>query len=378
MRHLDCNQPPWRRWIHLSALVLLLEGARCAALAAGDLGQYIARSWQTEDGLPHNYVLAVMHGRDDYLWVGTRSGLARFDGIRFTPMDWGLIKGLGVICLCEGNDGSLWVGLEGNGVLRWDGRTLARYTHTNGLNSSFVRAIHPGRDGSIWIATRAGLTRWRQGTCDTFSREEGLASPLVEALCEDPQGHLWVGTAEGLNCFKDGAVAATLTVRDGLPANSVTALCTDHDGNLWIGTSEGLVVRRAGKIHTAYNEANGLTERFIRTLYEDRQGNLWIGTYGGLYRTVSNTPDGTALPGWGRCVPQWNTQGVAYDRVMSIVEDPEGSLWVGSRDGLSRLRVRPFAGLGKPQGLSQNIATAVCEDADGALWITRFLLGSVN
>ena len=186
------------------------------------------------------------------------------------------------------------------------------------------------------------------------------------------EGNLWVGTSEGLNCIKDGAVTATLTAKDGLPGNSITALCADRKGNLWIGTSEGLAVRSAGRVETPYNEANGLTERFIRTALRRPPGQPvdWH-----LWRIVprgAEPSDAAGQLGHGHCVPQLNAEGAAYDRVMSIVQDEEGSLWVGSRDGLSRLRVRPFAGLGKPQGLSQNSVTSVCEDTSGALWVTTW------
>jgi ligand-binding sensor domain-containing protein/signal transduction histidine kinase len=372
MRLLDRNQHLWRQRILVSLVVLLLQAPRSASWATSGIQQYIARSWQADDGLLHNYVLAVMQSRDGYLWAGTRSGLARFDGVRFTRIDWGPVEDSVVGSLCAGRDGSLWIALEGHGVLRWTEQGVQRYSPTNGLNSNFVRAICEGKDGSIWLGTRGGLTHYREGEFRTFTREDGMAATLVEALCEDAAGNLWVGTSEGLNCFKDGAVTATLTTKDGLPGNSVTALCAGRKGNLWIGTSEGLVVRSAGKLQNAYNEANGLTERFIRTLYEDRQANLWIGTYGGLYRAVRDEPGGTGRPGHGRCMAQLNAEGAAYDRVMSIIEDQEGSLWVGSRDGLSRLRIRPFAGLGKQQGLIQNSVTSVCEDTTGALWVTTW------
>ncbi len=369
MRFPQCNQPQRRRPSVVSAVVLLLQAACCASPAGGGGQQYIARSWSADDGLPHNYVLAVIQARDDYIWVGTRSGLARFDGVRFTTVNRGVMKGAQIGSLCGGRDGSLWVALEGQGALRWTEEGVLHCGTTNGLNSNFVRGLCEGSDGSIWIANRAGLTQYRDGEFRIYTRTNGLAGTVVEAVCEDAEGSLWVGTSEGLNGIKDGAVTAPLTVKDGLPGNSITALCADRKGNLWIGTSEGLAVRGAGRVETPYTEANGLTERFIRTVYEDRQGNLWVGTYGGLYRAPA---DAAGKFGHGPCVPQLNAEGAAYDRVMSIVQDEEGSLWVGSRDGLSRLRVRPFAGLGKSQGLSQNSVTSVCEDTSGVLWVTTW------
>src|SRR5690242_10865012 len=48
---------------------------------------YFTHAWQTEDGVPGNNVTAIVQTRDGYLWVGTRSGLARFDGAHFTTFD---------------------------------------------------------------------------------------------------------------------------------------------------------------------------------------------------------------------------------------------------------------------------------------------------
>jgi ligand-binding sensor domain-containing protein len=267
MRLLDCLPHLGRGWSSVRLAALMLQVGCCGSLAAGAAQQYIVRSWSADDGLPHNYILAVMQAREGYLWVGTRSGLARFDGARFTPVDWGPIQGAQIGSLCESRDGSLWMALEGHGVLRWDEGGVSRYGVTNGLKSNFVRALYEARDGSMWIAARGGLAQCRRGELRTFAQTNGLAGPFVEAVCEDAGGNLWVGTSEGLNCLKDGTVIATLTTRDGLPGNSVTALCVDRKGNLWIGTSEGLAVRSAGKVQVPYHEAEGLPERFIRTLY---------------------------------------------------------------------------------------------------------------
>lgn len=250
MLYLERDQHLWRRRIIAPTAVLLLQAVCCVSLAATGMQQYIVRSWSADDGLPHNYILSLIQGRHGYLWVGTRSGLARFDGVRFTPVAWGPMKGSQIGSLCETRDGSLWIALEGHGLVRWNEHGMAEYTHNNGLNSNFVRAICEGENGTIWIATRGGLTRYRKGQFRTFTPKDGLAGPLAEALCADAEGNIWVGSSGGLNCIKDGAVTATLTTRDGLPANSVTALCTDHNGSLWIGTSEGLVVRAGGRIQT--------------------------------------------------------------------------------------------------------------------------------
>ena len=59
-----------------------------------DADSYRVRVWQTDDGLPQNSVHAIAQSEDGYLWVGTHEGLARFDGVRFTPVaEAGLQRG---------------------------------------------------------------------------------------------------------------------------------------------------------------------------------------------------------------------------------------------------------------------------------------------
>src|SRR5436190_8147087 len=79
---------------------------------------YSVRLWQIEDGLPQNSVWAMAQTLDDYLWVGTREGLARFDGVRFTLPDEKAAPELRhgwIMALCAARDGSLWVGVDGAG-----------------------------------------------------------------------------------------------------------------------------------------------------------------------------------------------------------------------------------------------------------------------
>lgn len=353
-------------------LALLVHATPVAVSATDRLQEYTTRSWQTEDGLPHGYVLAALQTRDGYLWVGTRAGLFRFDGMRFTEIDIGPTNNLAIASLCEDRDGSLWVGLETHGLVRLQGQSLWSYGRTNGLPSTFVRAICNGKGGIIWLATKGGLARYQDGRFRTFTQEHGLAGLSVEAICEDPDGNLWVGTSDGLNCLKDGVVTATLRTNSGLPSNGIMSLMVDSAGKLWIGTTSGLAVMNSGKVEMAYDESNGLTDRYIRTLHEDRQGNLWIGTYGGLYRVPKLHAPKADLAPRVNCFPQLNSDGTAYDRVMTVFEDREANIWIGGRDGLSRLRTKPFTSLGKREGLSQNSATAVCEDGAGTLWVATW------
>ena len=99
--------------------------------------EFVYRVWRIEDGLPQNSVTAILQARDGYLWLGTRGGLARFDGINFVVL--GLAEGL------------------------------------EGLN---VRALCQDRHGALWIGTASCLSRYQGGRFTTFTTREGLAGDL--------------------------------------------------------------------------------------------------------------------------------------------------------------------------------------------------------
>src|SRR5436190_22204493 len=96
--------------------------ASLMAAPANNSFQHTSHLWQTDDGLPHNAVQAIMQTRDGYLWVGTRTGLARFDGVNFSATPVANIPSntsFSVTALCETRDGSLWIDTEETGLFRW-------------------------------------------------------------------------------------------------------------------------------------------------------------------------------------------------------------------------------------------------------------------
>ena len=70
----------------LAGLLFLSAGASTPAVSTNAVMPYRIRAWQTDDGLPQNSVYAITQTSDGYLWVGTREGLARFDGVRFVAL----------------------------------------------------------------------------------------------------------------------------------------------------------------------------------------------------------------------------------------------------------------------------------------------------
>lgn len=190
-----------------------------------------------------------------------------------------------------------------------------------------------------------------------FSVEDGLPNTTVEAILQDHQGFLWVGTNDGLSLF-DGYRFETFRHDPedplSLPSNPTLALLEDHSGRLWMGTGAGLAYydRAQRAFHlvplpkppdaetglTSIDPDDPLAEPAIRVLFEDRRRRLWIGTGHGLFRlsTDLEAPQASDVrPGFEGLIP--GTPELPDPRVNALVEDPNGSLWIGTRGGLLRL-----------------------------------------
>jgi signal transduction histidine kinase/ligand-binding sensor domain-containing protein len=335
------------------------------------LSQYMVDAWQEEAGLPQKFVLSVLQTRDGYLWIGTKGGLARFDGVRFVTYDDRnpeQLRESEVWALAEDRDGSLWIATYGGGLSRLQDGRFITFTTKDGLPSDFVAALCLGPDGSLWIGTDRGLSRLQSGRFTTFRRKDGLPSDAVRALHLDERGVLWIGTLGGLRAFQDGRIIGQPLARRGGPDHRVTAIAGDGKGGLWLATGAGLMGFSSGVVKSV-TLPGGAAANVINALFADSNGTLWIGTEGGLCRQRHGRIDCAATE--GRTPPaQRAVESVTQGQVQALHADREGSLWVATRvDGLVRLKDSAFqnVSVGEVDGRAVGAAT-VTEDHEGAMW----------
>ena len=302
-----------------------------------------------EDGLPHTIVQAILQARDGYLWVGTREGLARFDGVRFTSFKFPEeTPQPSINSLCEAQDNSLWIATQTAGLFRWQEGKLFHYGRAEGLKGNSVTAVQADSDGSVWIGSPEGVARFHNGKIQII---KDLGNN-VRSLFVDNEGTLWVASGQGLKCFKDHKVT-TYTTTNGLLANSIKSVYRGKNGVLWVGASAGLTRIQDG-VFTQYPkgfEPSGI----INTVFEDQEGNIWVGTYAGFSHFAN-----------GRFTDQ---DGDTSYKVYSIMQDSEGSIWVGSEEGLRCLIPKRFNTYTRKQGLSHDKIASVCEGKEGSIWL---------
>jgi ligand-binding sensor domain-containing protein/signal transduction histidine kinase len=301
-------------------------------------GQY--KRISKEEGLSHNYVLAVTVDREGCLWVGTNGGgLNRVRRKLFDVLDCSL--GSVVQSVCEDGQGGLWIGYTGNRVDHWPASGQQRFRLTQGLprldvdpdTLVNVKSVFMGRKqgalGGNWVL--AGT--WSSLPQHLFQMEYGQFAPLplpqeqdwsITAIFQDRAGHLWLGTQGGLFRLDD---LKFFTTRDGLSANDVRAIAEDRQGDLWIGTEGGGLNRLRDGRFTCYAKTNGLPGNRVSAVEVDSDQVLWVATSGGLARFQG-----------GKWTRYSKKEGLASNSLGYLLEDGHGYLWIGSNAGLMRLK----------------------------------------
>ena len=366
--------PPWpRRPRPIGCARALLLTVACFAVLGGDAAARVAAAENTsrhvhldadraiatygvDAGLPHNGAPVLCQTRDGYLWVGTEAGLARFDGLRFTVLRTATHPQLAhnlIRCLFEDTEGVLWIGTQG-GLSRLRNGEL----HLVGLQHTTVTSITQDSQGRIWVGTGdAGLVEVRPDGLRSHSSAPGMPADLdVRSVHADVQGRLWLGFRRVGAGTYDGATYTPLP--DAATLRNVPRIISAPDGTVWIAGSPGLLRVKDGT-HTLFGSADGLDTESIRDLYIDRSGRLWV-TSNRLY----------VAPRQADVVRFLHLPTPGLDNPRAVLQDHEGSLWVGTAsDGIGRIRRTGIRMVQGPDGELRQATGTVSVDTRGGILV---------
>ena len=150
------------------------------------------------------------------------------------------------------------------------------------------------------------------------------------------------------------------------------ALLEDREGNLWVGTeTEGLHILRDRRFFT-FGTREGLTSDATTTVVEDHTGTLWVGTLGWGLNALRLPQAGQGVemfPAHGAIRTYTVREGLASNVILSLAAAPDGDLWVGTPDGLNRIRKGRIDTYTSADGLPDDFIRSLLVDSDGSLWI---------
>jgi signal transduction histidine kinase/ligand-binding sensor domain-containing protein/CheY-like chemotaxis protein len=336
----------------------------------GAAGRFVLRPGLPESTNTYPTMALDPAGR---LLAPTYKGLARQ-----TDTGWDIISakdGLTTNDISEviqDREGSIWIGLLGSGLARWLGyNEWQNWGEAEGLSRESTWSVTRDTMGRLWVGTQFGLNYAETAGGKLVWREQRLdGAGFVRTLAAGPDGTLWIGTdPNGLMARnpKTGAVR-NIGEEQGLKNTKLRHVALDHEGRVWAATYRGLY-RSTGRDNTRFEQVipagTDLAEMFHMTL-ADREGRIWVAGDRGLLRYARDR--------WRRFTKQ---DGLAYDKVAQVVEDTDGSLWLGYRDayGITHLtfsgekdevKIESYT---QANGLRSDKTLFLQFDARGWLWV---------
>jgi signal transduction histidine kinase/ligand-binding sensor domain-containing protein/DNA-binding response OmpR family regulator len=322
----------------------------------------------------------------DY-WIGTRGGLyiySKTRGVtgffRHDNRDNRSLANNSVLDIFHDAHGDAWIGTRGGLNLLAKSKQVfqnfsalpndARY-----LNSSIIYAFWIDDKDRIWIGTEDGginIYDPHKGKFEYLMAQAGNSNSLsqnnIKAFLDDGKGNLWIGTFWGgldvLN-LKTGKISHyqhSPNNPNSLSDNRVYALCLDNEGGIWVGTLEG--VDRFNPVTKSFRHFTGLTKNFpenrqVRWISIDTDKDIWLGVGTPDWIVIYNPLNGN--------ITQFN------EHSLSFLEDSKKRYWITTLDKGIALFSKSKGALkyyNESDGLANNQALCILEDNDNNLWIS--------
>lgn len=356
----------------------------------------------SKEGLSHNAVSCIVQDNQGYIWIGTHSGLNKFDGYNFEvflndPKNDSSISGSRINSLLIDSRGNMWVGTIYKGLNLYSEKTnsFTRFIYDPdnpaSISSNDIRRIFEDSKGRLWVCTHGGglnrLISIEKGFKHYVHEPENPGSLMnndVFSIVEDKRGTLWIGTnGGGIHQYieeKDNFKYYSFSLPNSSnlsPANFGVTLCPDHQDNIWIGTeSEGLFcfnMKDETFSHFTYGASDKhLGNKIITDVVLCNDSELWVGTDGGginilnlsdhKFTYIKNNP--------------YDASSLSNDQVQFIYRDPQDDIWIGNYNGgvntyfSHKRKFEHFhKELNNKKSLSNNAVLCFEEDSDGNIWI---------
>ena len=278
------------------------------------------RHFGHEEGLPNVEIRGLAESPEGVLWVATDSGIARLAGMEFKRVDVGEKGRVGRLAF----DRSGRMYLEHfAGIMRGvpDGAGSYRFrTVVSGANAGLSvngDVVWFGKDGDVWRLTGEAVER--------VGSPSGLPADRWNAIAEDTQGNLWARSPTRLYCLPKGK-NRFVNRSEGIPTAALdTHLYADRHGRVFVPSDSGVVVLD-GTHQTVIDSRRGLPIDAVRPVLLDRDESLWLGLYGGgLVRML----------GHGEWLSWRKEDGLIHNTIWAVRRDRAGRVWVGTSRGLS-------------------------------------------
>ncbi len=320
------------------------------------------KNFSADHPLSYQAVRTISQDQDGFMWFGSQQGVHRYDGHQFLSFHHDVsnensLSSDVISRILIDNSQQLWVATRGGGVnlFRENTKDFQRITTKSKelqLSSDNVNTLLEDSNGNLWIGTENGLNvlfrngqKWQiKHLLQELGNPKSLANNIVETIIQTKSGDIWVGTNAGISVFDLQAnFVQTIKLSEGNLANVsqkklIKSLFQDEQKNIWIGTRESGLFKMAAQNNQinhyqfVENDLSSLISNSIESIYQDSANRVWIATDKGLM--VYQQP----LNNFTRIQHEiTNHNSLTNDFVLTIFEDKNKIIWVGTFSGISRL-----------------------------------------
>lgn len=303
-----------------------------------------------ELGISQRSINVVMQDSDGYLWIGTWSGLIRYDGNKSEyfvaeTFNDNSLRSNKITSLSEDESGNIWVGTRAHGVFIYNKTEQVFYSYTDSLglqDYSNSWDIEHRQDGTVWLATETGLVKVQNGKPSIYTTAAGLSDNFITSLYSDRQGNLWATSENGLNRvqYKDGLEVEKYFFEEDTENRDLhnyfyecESVSFGGEEILYISSKRGMKELRNGKL-TNYEidhpNAGFNLFRSLITIQADKPLVL-IGSEMGLNAFSVNRKSFEGF--YGNYDKQAN---LSHNTVTEIYMDQSEVLWVGTKRGINK------------------------------------------
>ncbi|MCR5120546.1 MAG: response regulator [Lachnospiraceae bacterium] len=324
------------------------------------LAEYEATRYDEDDGLVSSEINAIAQTTDGYLWVGTYSGLYRYDGLEFdrVVLDERISN---VMALFVDSAGRLWIGTNDSGIACYDPAdgSIVFYTSSEGLSADTIRSISEDDKGNVYVGTVSGLSVISvDGTVSIPQEYEELAG--IRSLDSDRDGVVAGVTNSGtLFIVRDGKVLYT----KDYPQEGIDYTVVDYsDGGRILAGTTGTILQ--GMIfdgiacRTEYEADTGSTAYFNDIIFDAAHGVYFFAAENGLGVIDPKSREITDMM-------QYRFE----SSVSGVIKDYQGNIWfVSNKQGILEYSPNPFTNVFVKAGLDDAVVNSVALH-DGRIYI---------
>jgi signal transduction histidine kinase/ligand-binding sensor domain-containing protein len=347
-----------------ACLAALMFAAPAAALDQDRLiSEFQHTAWTLKDGAPGE-IWSLAQTADGWLWLGTTTGLYRFDGVRFehfAPLPGEAFRSNSIAALFALPTGELWIGFVYGGASVLKDGHLTHFTERDGLPSGMVLGFETAADGALWMATTTGLMRYQGGRWSKIGPDWNYPAAGAYSLMRDQQGTLWAATGETVLALRPGKRQFE---DPHLGVDGDASFMQAQDGSTWVRTEQGSRQIAAG----SGKRDPWIAQRTSDSTLFDRDGALWTAACAVGVCRLARPREITGRPILARVDATdafTSKNGLTADAGMTLLEDREGNIWFTTRRGLDRFRHSNIVTVLFPESV---VNVALVADDQGAVW----------